>query len=127
MLRVCLLACFTIWFFSACKRNVEPSPASLCDSSNMTFNSNIKPIFKANCYSCHSQALSDSTGIMNLESYATIKTYLSNDYHADGIYGSMFMHIIRQEGSVPNMPPNYRLSTCEINQIQAWIQRQAPL
>jgi hypothetical protein len=63
---------------------------------------------------------------MNLESYPVVKSYLDNDYHADGIYGSKLIHIINHNGSIPDMPPSYLMSACEISKIQAWIKRNAP-
>ncbi len=123
VLVLCLM--LLLFFLPSCKKNTESVPQNSCDTNNMTFTKDITPIFKTNCLQCHSKAQYDASGIMNLESYAAVKLYLDNDYHADGVYGSMFMHIIQQNGSVPNMPPSYKLSTCEISKIQAWINQKA--
>jgi hypothetical protein len=114
-----------LFLLPSCKKSTDQIQQNTCDTNNMTFSKDITPIFKDNCLGCHSKAQYDASGIMNLESYAVVKLYLDNDYHADGIYGSKLMHIIEQYGSVPNMPPSYKLSTCEISKIQAWINQKA--
>ena len=114
-----------LFFLPSCKKNTESVTQNNCDTINMSFTKDIAPIFKTNCLGCHSKAQYDASGIMNLESYATVKLYLDNDYHADGIYGSKLMHIIEQNGSVPNMPPSYKLNACEIFKVQAWINQKA--
>ena len=69
--------------------------------------------------------MADSTGINDLEKFSALKLYLENDYQADGVYGSEFMHIINQNGNVPDMPPSSKLSPCDILKINRWIQNGA--
>jgi hypothetical protein len=92
-----------------------------CDSLNVTYNLTVKIILKNNCYSCHSKTITDSTGNFDLETFSSLKSYLSYYFRADSIYGSKFMHVIRQTTGVIPMPPVGKLSPCDISKIQNWI------
>lgn len=51
----------------------DPNTAGVCDTSNVLYTSDIKPIFDLKCKSCHSSG--NSTGC-NLENYNVAKSYI---------------------------------------------------
>jgi cytochrome c5 len=82
----------------------------------MKFAANVKPILQANCYACHSNANYAVSGV-KLEDYADVKG------HADD---GMLMGVITHAPGYPAMPQSGgKLSDCNINKIQAWINRGA--
>ena len=88
-----------------------------CDTVNMKFATNIKPILQNNCYACHSNANFSISGI-KLEEYADLKTHVSD--------GDV-MGTITHAAGYPAMPQGGpKLSDCDINKIKAWIDRGAP-
>lgn len=89
-----------------------------CDTANMKFAANIKPILQSNCYACHSNANSAAGSGVKLEDYADVKT------HADdgGLLGT-----ITHSSGFPAMPKGgAKLSDCNINKIRAWVNGGAP-
>ena len=97
-----------------------------CDSTNISFSGSIKRILKDSCYSCHSTAITSSSGGLDLENYHSLKNYLNYFYHNDSIYGSKFLHIIHHNGLVIDMPPTSILTDCELAQLDSWIRQGAP-
>ena len=105
----------------ACGGNEEDTPAPTptptptdpnCITESITYNSHIKAIVNANCATsgCHVSG----TGRANFTSYATLKAYADNGQ-------------IKQKVLVSKtMPPNGSLSTCQLNQIEAWLNAGAP-
>lgn len=113
-------------FWSSCtheKLSVE------CNTSNMSYEFNIKPILKNNCYTCHSNGnTAGSYGIL-LDSYDNLVTRgWVNPFNADK---SILV------GDIEHWPPDstynyvpmpymkHKLDTCSINQIVAWINQGA--
>jgi cytochrome c5 len=87
-----------------------------CDTVNMKFAANIKPILQNNCYACHSNANFSMSGV-KLEDYADVKE------HADD---GELMGTITHAAGFPAMPQGgSKLSDCNINKIRAWINRGA--
>ena len=87
-----------------------------CDTTNMTFAADVKPILQANCYACHSNTTFSISGT-KLEEYADLKEHVE---HGD-VIGS-----ITHASGFPAMPENApKLSSCDINKIKAWIDRGA--
>ena len=103
----------------------DTSPTG-CDTIHVSYSQSIVPILQDNCYSCHSTALTDSTGGLNLEKYTSLKQYLNYYYHNDSIYGSKFIHIIKQTIGVIPMPPSGKLSDCDIAKVNSWLNDGAP-
>jgi hypothetical protein len=60
-----------------------------------------------NCTSCHS-GTNASKGIL-LDSYAAVKTYLDN--------GKLLAAV---KGTSIQMPPGYKITTCELREIELW-------
>jgi cytochrome c5 len=89
-----------------------------CDTTGMTFSSDIKPILQNTCYGCHSNANSAAGSGVKLEDHADLKQ------HADD--GDLLGAITHQAG-FPAMPKGgAKLSECNINKIKAWVNRGAP-
>lgn len=88
-----------------------------CDTANMKFTANVKPILQSNCYSCHSNANSSASGGVKLEDYADVKA------HADD--GDLLGTITHSSGFPPMPQGGNKLSECNINKIRAWVERGA--
>jgi len=82
--------------------------ASACDTTGVvTYQNQISALLAANCISCHSGSGAQK-GIL-LDTYASVKSYLDNGRLMAAVKGSTFQ-----------MPPSYRLSNCEMRQLQLW-------
>ncbi|XZF12839.1 hypothetical protein ACTHGU_13710 [Chitinophagaceae bacterium MMS25-I14] len=95
-----------------------------CDTADVSYSRQVQPIIRDNCYACHATAVTASGGL-DLENFASFKSYLMLYFQADGVYGSKFMHIVAQQGTVLYMPPTGKLSDCEIAVIRNWISKGA--
>lgn len=98
----------------------ENSPAAKlntsCDTlSPVSYSNMIKPIIDNYCIFCHSTAVAN--GGVILDNYSGIL----NVANAGKLEGSLS----QQNGSIP-MPPNSKLNSCNIRQIQLWIKAGAP-
>lgn len=88
-----------------------------CDTSNVTYNSTIRPLFLSKCAggSCHDAA--SPAGSIDLTTYADAFS-TANDGSLAGA--------IQHESGFSAMPPSQWLSQCEIDQVLIWIQDGAP-
>ena len=81
-----------------------------CDTTNVTFSKDIKPIMDANCINCHSGGAIDLTNYNGVKAKVTDSTlYKSISYSYSGINSSK------------NMPAAGKLDDCSINKVKAWI------
>ena len=117
-----ILCFFSIFFESSC---THEKLAVECDTRQMSYQYNIQPILKNNCYSCHSRGnTAGSYGIL-LDSYVSlVLPGWVNPLHADkSILIGDITH--RPPDSTYNYVPmpymKHKLDTCSINQIAAWI------
>ena len=101
-----------------------PPPVVVCDSVNVTYAANIKPILQTNCYSCHSTSVTLTAGL-DLETFSSLKTYMGYGFMGDGIFGSKFYHCITHNRAL-SMPPTYILDSCDLAKIRRWIAMGAP-
>lgn len=88
-----------------------------CDTTNITYNAVVKPIFDVNCsYSgCHAE-VGSAAGI-NLATHAGITAYSSAN----------LLSSINHDGNASPMPKNgSKLSDCDIQKITTWIQNGSP-
>ncbi len=85
-----------------------------CDLSNVTFNSNVKPILQASCFSCHSNSNAASSGAgIKLENHADVQNLAKN--------GNL-MGVVKHSNGYSAMPKGGgKLTDCEISQLQKWI------
>lgn len=98
--------------FSSCYYDVAETlyPAGTCNTANMSYETDIRPILQHNCYVCHSVAANN--GNVTLEGYNQLTPYLS-----ERLLGS-----IKQQNGFSPMPKNSsQLSSCEIAKIEQWI------
>ncbi len=82
-----------------------------CDTININFEKSIMPILEANCIACHTTA--QSSGGVDLSSYAKILPYISNGK----LYGSI-MHL---PGYQPMPSISSQLSKCDLATIKKWL------
>ncbi|OFX58156.1 MAG: hypothetical protein A2066_02650 [Bacteroidetes bacterium GWB2_41_8] len=85
-----------------------------CDLTNVTFAATVKPILQASCYACHSNANATSSGDgIKLENYTDVQNLAKN---------GKLMGTVNHSKGYPAMPKGGgKLSDCEINQLQKWI------
>lgn len=94
----------------------ELYPVEDCDLSNVTYGASVAPIIDRQCLNCHSAAV--SFGNVTLETYADIKQYVDN---------GKLLSSIKHDGSSSPMPKGGdKLSDCNINIIQTWVEAGAP-
>lgn len=123
---ICLCACT----HKAAIMNLPVPALPQCDTSNLLYKKDIQPIFRGNCYECHSTAVTHN-GIgeegLDLEDTASLKHYLKNGYDGDGQYGSMLYHCILHSPHALQMPPTYKLDSCSMKKIKHWLDTGGPV
>lgn len=107
---------------SACYYDVEeelyPSNSSSCDTSKLSFATNIYPIINSRCNTsgCHNNA-SSSAGL-SFEGYANVKAAIDLP---------KFLGSIKHESSFSPMPKSStKLSSCDILKIEQWKKNGSP-
>lgn len=108
-----------IIFISCTKENEEDLQPKInlpvCDTINMTYTKNVLPIITFNCYSCHGNG--QIFGGINLEGYVRLKRQVDNN---------QLLNVIRHSPGYSQMPQGLpKLSQCDINKIEAWVNRGA--
>ncbi|MFC2176550.1 hypothetical protein ACFLR1_06245 [Bacteroidota bacterium] len=111
-----LLACISL--FSSCYYDNEEelyeiyNAGNNCDTTGVSFSKDIMPMIQGNCITgCHTAGGSGS-GIF--ENYNAVKAKVDN--------GSLNNRVVVMQ----NMPLGAKLTTCQIEQMQAWILKGAP-
>ena len=90
-----------------------PELPGSCDTTNVTFSGKVKSVIDNNCVGCHSS--SNPSGSVNLDGYSNVNTYAGN---------GKLMGTINQSSGFSPMPKNgNKLSSCQINIIQIWIDK----
>lgn len=93
-----------------------PGGNNSCDTSNMKFVTNIKPILSTNCYACHSNENFAVSGV-KLENYDDLIPHVED--------GDL-IGVITHATGYPAMPQGGpKLSDCNINKIRSWINHGA--
>ena len=114
-----LLTISLIVFLSSCyydsQEDLYPK-TGICDTTNISYNSSIKPIMEQYCTGCHNP--SNPSGGIDLSTYD-----LCVQYGQEGsLYGSM-----AQNGIYSPMPKNSnKVDDCTLNKIQIWIDKGYP-
>ena len=81
---------------------------SACDTTGVvTYQKQISALISKDCLSCHS-GTNASKGIL-LDSYAGVKQYLDN--------GKLLAAV---KGTTIQMPPGFKITTCELREIELW-------
>jgi cytochrome c5 len=99
---------------TGCYYDNEEYLYGICDTANVTFSKDIKPIMDANCINCHSGGAIDLTNYVGVKAKVTDSTlYRSISYSYSG------------SNSSKNMPTAGKLDDCSINKVKAWIDEGA--
>ena len=85
------------------------------DTVNITYSASVKPIIENKCQGCHSGGTPQ--GGIDLSNYSNVKTLVTN--------GKLWGSVSQNTGYVA-MPVGGSLSSCELTQIQKWINQGAP-
>ena len=87
-----------------------------CDSTSVGYSSSILPIIESNCAipGCH---VPGGTGTGNFTTYAGLNSQVTN---------GRLLPSIEQASNAAPMPPNGKLSDCDIAKITIWVQQGAP-
>ena len=98
------------------EENLQPKiNQPICDTLNMTFKKDVLPIITFNCYSCHGNG--NIQGGINLDGYARLKRQVDNN---------QLLNVIKHSPGYSQMPQGQpKLSQCDINKIEAWVNRGA--
>ncbi|MCL5990616.1 MAG: hypothetical protein M1419_00750 [Bacteroidetes bacterium] len=97
-------------FLISCEQDeiyVAPLPPGGCDTVNVTYSVTIQNILSSKCVSCHG-----NSGGVDLNGYANVKTNVDN---------GKLQKTIAPGGSMAGL-----LSSCDSQQITAWINKGAP-
>lgn len=95
--------------------DLYPQPSE-CDTTNVTFTTDVYPVISNNCIGCHNSAF--ASGNVNLETYDNIVAAANN--------GSL-MGAIKHESGWSPMPKNgNQLDDCTIKKLDAWINNGTP-
>jgi mono/diheme cytochrome c family protein len=87
-----------------------------CDTTlDTVYSQSIKLIVTYNCVTCHSS--SNASGGIALDSYGNLKTQVDNG----ALYGTT-----HKQSNYNAMPPSGTLPDCQIQRLDAWIQKGAP-
>jgi mono/diheme cytochrome c family protein len=97
------------WINEGAKNTVNCG--TTCDSSQFTYNTNIKPMMQTHCTGCHGGTGASGAGIL-LDSYATVKAQVTN--------GKLYPSITHT-GAYPMPKGSAKLSDCNIAQVRKWI------
>lgn len=92
------------------------SCTSACDTSVYTYSAAVNVILTDYCVGCHSGTL--ASGGVNLSTYTGVKTVADN--------GQLMGAINQSAGFVPMPQGGSKLSSCQITQIQKWIDSGTP-
>jgi hypothetical protein len=113
-------ATVTLLFLNSCYYDNEEAlypvrPGSnQCDTTNPTYALTIAPIIQNNCQGCHSG--SAPSGNLDLTTFDNVVAGINSH--------NLMGHVIGTDYSL--MPPSGSLSTCNINQLNAWITKGMP-
>jgi hypothetical protein len=103
-----------IFTYNGCKHEageyIPPPGDTICDTSNVTYNGTVYPIFNEHCIFCHNST--DLTGGLDLTNYELVA------YEASS--GNLITRLTATDTT--RMPKNGNaLSDCEIRKIEIWI------
>lgn len=116
-IRLVILSVIVVFFLSisSCyydkKELVYPLNTTPCDTSAVTYSTDIVTIYSANCYSCHSGTASNGAGI-KLDTYTDAKNW------ANQSVSQVETGVMPKGGAM--------LSSCNIAKIRTWARNGAP-
>ncbi len=104
------------WIQQGAKDLTCDANSGQCNTQNMSFASDIRPIIQNSCQGCHSG--SAPSGGINLSTHGGIAAVAAN--------GRLFGAISHQAGFTPMPFGGNRLPQCTIDKIKSWIDAGAP-
>jgi hypothetical protein len=110
---------FSVVLLDGCYYDVESElyPGNInCNPDDFTFSGRVLPIVEQYCLPCHSQA--QGSGGIVLEGFTNIRN--------SAVAGSLLCAIQHTAGCSPMPKNSAKLSDCDINAIQAWVDAGAP-
>jgi len=93
---------------------VTPTP---CDTTSVSYSTDIVPILQNNCYSCHGNGNTAGSGGILLDGYTNLNKWAGNGY--------LVGNVTHAPGYVPMPYGLPALPSCEINKIVAWVHQGA--
>lgn len=100
------------WINQGAKNN---SCLNRCNTSVFTYSGAVRPLLDSKCVGCHGGTA--PSGGVNLADYSNTRTWALN--------GRLYGSIAHQTGFSPMPKNSAKLSDCEIQQVQQWIQAGA--
>lgn len=103
---------------SSCKWDSEEElfDNTSCDTTDVRYSLVIKPILEDQCVGCHNAGF--MSGDVNLETHKDVLVYVKN---------GLLMGTIKHEPGFSPMPKGgQKFSDCQIQQLQAWINKGSP-
>lgn len=101
-----------ILFFTISSCSKAKVPATTIDTNTcktvISYKSDIEPIMKTHCISCHSQ--NNASGGVNLSTYPGVSSK-----------STKVLNSIMQNGSAQSMPTSYKLADSLIQKVNCWI------
>jgi hypothetical protein len=123
-----MLAISALSLLSACSyTNGYEAPAPCNLPQTVTYQLDVLPILKEDCFRCHSadKYQISSSGTLNMEKFSELQAYTMPASGHNGI--SALLGNIRHDPGFVNMPSDGgKLDDCEIAVIKAWIDQGAP-
>lgn len=113
ILSVMLIA--SIFMLSSCgSSGGEAAKESACNTENLSFKTDVLPIFESKCFSCHNEEnyASDADGNL-MVGYSDIKKYLDE--------GLIIGNIEHTAGFLKMPYRKAKIEDCEIAMIKAWV------
>lgn len=110
---IVLIALVTGCYYDS-EEKLYPQLSTSCDLTNVTFAATVTPILQASCFSCHSNSnAANSGGGIKVQNYADVLTIVKN---------GKLMGAVNHSNGYQAMPKGGgKLTDCEINQLQKWI------
>ena len=88
----------------------EQYGTAVCDTTAMSFSTDIQPIIQANCVSCHTPGGQEESTPFN-------------DYDGIVSYADQIVERVQGNGSI--MPPTGHLPVCDQRKIESWVKAGA--
>ena len=93
------------------QEELNPVTGVECDTSDVSYATDIQPIFEANCFTCHSEAA--ALGGVVLEGYDNVQV-VAND-------GRLLGAVNHESGFTPMPQDAPQLGDCNLAMINAWV------
>ncbi len=109
---------FTVLIAGCSYNSVEDLDPGSCDTTNVSYMDYVQPLISESCAYTDCHLGPSAAAQLDLSEYQQLK------HKADD--GSLADRINRAAGDPELMPPTGKLTTCQINRIEAWVNAGAP-